>query len=97
MGFAEGKILQVGSRNLHVAVDCKPLLGLYRPNHQLSDVENPRLVSLVEKTARFQFTAFHILRKRMRQLMLCQDFHWDMNVSLRLGMFRIKDSFCWLM
>ena len=80
-----------------MALDHKSLLGLYRPDHQLSEVDNPRLVSLVEKTARFQFTAFHIPGKGIRQLILCQDSHQDMKVSLRLGMFHIKVGFCWLM
>ena len=54
------KFFLLGARNLYVDVDHKPLLGLYRPDLQLSEVENPRLVNLVEKTARFCFTAFHI-------------------------------------
>ena len=49
-----------------MAVDHKPLLGLYRLNHQLLEVENPRLISLVEKTSMFKFKAFYVPGKKNR-------------------------------
>ena len=77
------KFFLLGARNLYVAMDHKPLLGLYRPDHQLSEVENPRLVNLVEKMSRFCFTAFHIHGEKLRQLKLYRGSLWERRVSLR--------------
>ena len=59
-GLMKAKYLLLGARDLHVAVDHKPLLGLYRPDKCLSDIGNMILLNLVEKTLRFRFTAFHV-------------------------------------
>ena len=49
----------LGCPDLIIAVDHKPLLGLLN-DRSLADVQNPRLLSLKEKTLWFTFTVIHI-------------------------------------
>ena len=57
----KAKYFLLGARDLSVVVDHRPLLGLYRPDRDLSEVENARLSNLVEKTLRFRFKAIHVV------------------------------------
>ena len=52
-GMKKAKYFLLGAKDLLVVVDHRPLLGLYRPDRDLSEVENVRLSNLVEKTSRF--------------------------------------------
>ena len=49
----------LGCPNLIVAVDHKPLLGLLN-DKSLSDIDNPRLLMLKEKTLWFSFDVIHV-------------------------------------
>ena len=49
----------LGCPDLIIAVDHKPLLGLLN-DRSLADIQNPRLLSLKEKTLWFTFTVIHI-------------------------------------
>ena len=62
-GMWKAKYFLLGAKDLYVVVDHKPLLGLYRPDQQLSEVENPGLLNIVEKTTRFQFKILHVPSK----------------------------------
>ena len=57
-GLHKTKHFVLGCDNLFVATDHKPLLGVF--NKPLEDIENPRLLSLVEKTLWFKFTPIHV-------------------------------------
>ena len=63
-GMWKSKYCLLGAKDLYVVVDHKPLLGLYRPDRQLLEVENPRLLNLVEKTMRFRFKTLHVPGKK---------------------------------
>ena len=52
-GMKKAKYFLLGAKDLLVVVDHRPLLELYRPDRDLSEVENPRLSNLVERTSRF--------------------------------------------
>ena len=52
-----------GCHDLWVGVDHKPLLGIYRPDRALADIDNPRLRRLAERACRFKFTAVHVRGK----------------------------------
>ena len=56
----KAKYFFLGARDLLVVVDHHLLLGLYRPDRDLSKVKNPRLSNLVEKTSRFRFKTIHL-------------------------------------
>ena len=60
----KAKSLLLEANNIYMTADHKSLFGLYRLDHQLSDVENLRLVNLVEKTSRFKFRAFNVPGKK---------------------------------
>ena len=49
----------LGCENLAVAVDFKPLLGLFT-NRFLDDIPNNRLRNLKERTLRYKFTMYHV-------------------------------------
>jgi len=49
----------LGCRNLIVAVDHKPLLNIFS-DRALSDIPNPRLRRLKERSLRYRFTIIHI-------------------------------------
>ena len=49
----------IGCKDLIIAVDHRPLLGLLN-DKSLADVKNPRLLNLKEKTLWFQFELIHI-------------------------------------
>ena len=44
--------------NLLLSTDHKPLVGVFAKN--LEDIENPRLLSIAEKTKWFKFTTIHV-------------------------------------
>ena len=44
--------------NLLLATDHKPLVGVFAKN--LEDIENPRLLSIADKTMWFKFTTIHV-------------------------------------
>ena len=46
-GMWKSKYFLLRAKDLYVVVDHKPLLGLYRLDRQLLEVENPRLLNLV--------------------------------------------------
>ena len=48
----------LGCDNLLLATDHKPLVGVFNKN--LEDIENPRLLSIAEKTMWFKFTTIHV-------------------------------------
>ena len=49
----------LGCKNLIIAVDHKPLLGLFT-NRSLNDIPNNRLRNLKERTLRYRFTMIHV-------------------------------------
>lgn len=49
----------LGCEKLTVAVDHKPLLGLFN-NRSLDDIPNNRLRNLKERTLRYKFTMYHV-------------------------------------
>ena len=53
-GLWKARYFLLGVNILHMAVDHNPLFGLFRPDHQLLEVENLRLVSLVKKNSEIQ-------------------------------------------
>ena len=54
----KAKPFVIGFPDLLVATDHKPLLGLFKK--QFSEIKNPRLLSLVEKTLWFRFDIIHV-------------------------------------
>ena len=48
-GLKIGKYFLLGCSKLLIAVDHKPLLGIFNDKH-LEDIDNPRLMNLKEKT-----------------------------------------------
>ena len=58
-GLEKCKHFILGIENLTVAVDHKPLVGLFT-NRNLEDIPNPRLRNLKEKTLRYRFSITHI-------------------------------------
>ena len=58
-GLEKCKHFILGIDNLTVAVDHKPLVGLFT-NRNLEDIPNPRLRNLKEKTLRYRFSITHI-------------------------------------
>ena len=48
----------LGCSNLLLATNHKPLVGVFAKN--LEDIENPRLLSIAEKTMWFKFTTIHV-------------------------------------
>ncbi len=49
----------LGCKDLTVAVDHKPLLGIFA-TRALDDISNPRLRNIKEKTLRYNFRVVHI-------------------------------------
>ena len=58
----KSKNFVLGCSELLVATDHNPLLGVFRK--PLEEIENPRLLSLVEKTLWFKFTMIHLPGKK---------------------------------
>ena len=58
-GLEKCKHFILGMDNLTVAVDHKPLVGLFT-NRYLEDIPNPRLRNLKEKTLRYRFFITHV-------------------------------------
>ena len=52
------KYYVLGCPMLIVATDHKPLIGVFKSN--LSDISNPRLLSIVERTLWFKFSVVHV-------------------------------------
>ena len=52
------KYYVLGCPTLIVATDHKPLIGVFKS--QLSDIHNPRLLSIVERTLWFKFSVIHV-------------------------------------
>ena len=50
----------IGIRTLVVAVDHKPLLGIFSENKALADIHNPRLRNFAEKAGQFKFDSVHV-------------------------------------
>jgi hypothetical protein len=59
-GFEQGKYYLLGAADLYLAVDHRPLLGIYRPDRNIDEIANQRLLNLVEKTQRYRFKTFHV-------------------------------------
>ena len=59
MGIGKKGYYTLGSENLLVLVDHKPLLGLLTTRN-LGDIENPRLLHLAERLLRWRFQIQHI-------------------------------------
>ena len=53
----------LGCPDLIVATDHKPLVGLFN-DRNLADIQNPRLLSITEKTRWFRFTVIHVPGRR---------------------------------
>ena len=49
----------MGSRNLNLAVDHKPLIKIFN-NQELSSISNPRLLQLKEKTLLYCYKIIHV-------------------------------------
>ena len=58
-GLEKTKHFILGIENLMIAVDHKPLIGLFT-NRNLEDISNPRLRNLKEKTLQYRFTMTHV-------------------------------------
>ena len=58
-GLEKCKHFILGIDNLTVAVDHKPLVGLFT-NRYLEDIPNPRLMKLKEKTLMYRFSMKHM-------------------------------------
>ena len=54
----KNKYYILGCPNLIVATDHKPLIGVFKSN--LSEISNPRLLSIVERTLWFRFKVVHV-------------------------------------
>ena len=58
-GLEKSRMWTLGCKNLLLLVDHKPLLGLIK-NREISEVANPRLARLIERTLRWSFIIEHI-------------------------------------
>ena len=58
-GLQSCRIFVLGSPNLTVAVDHKPLIKIF-DDRQLDTIDNPRILSLKEKTLMYNFKIMHI-------------------------------------
>ena len=54
----KAKYFVLGCPDLIIATDHKPLLGVFRK--PLADIQNPRLLSIAEKTLWFSFSLVHV-------------------------------------
>ena len=61
-GLEKTKIWTLGNPDLVIVVDHKPLLGLLK-KRSLSDISNPRLAKLTEKTMHWNFQIQHLAGK----------------------------------
>ena len=55
----KAKLFVMGCMNLHILVDCKPLLGIFSPDKALADIENSRLRNLAVKVSEYVCTTVH--------------------------------------
>ena len=65
----KSKYFVLGNKNLVVAVDHKPLLGVLS-DKEMDNIDNPRLYNLKEKTLRYRFSLVHVPGKNTVPLML---------------------------
>ena len=57
-GLEGTKDYTLGMRDLIVATDHKPLIGVFK--RPLGEIDNPRLLNLVQKTLWYQFKVVHV-------------------------------------
>jgi hypothetical protein len=57
-GLKDTKYYTLGCKELYVATDHKPLVGIF-DNKNLADIDNKRLARLKEKTNRWKFTTVY--------------------------------------
>ena len=60
-GLEGAKDYILGMKNLVIATDHQPLLGVFK--RPLGEIDNPRLLNLVQKTLWYQFRMVHVPRK----------------------------------
>ena len=53
------KMWTLGNPSLHIFTDHKPIIGLLKKK-KLDEVDNPRLVRLIQKTMRWVFNVHHV-------------------------------------